>query len=325
MWDTVLDALLDTLKLFPFLFVLYILIELLEHKTRVGKPNRALSGKCAPLIGGATGLIPMCGFSVMASKLFERKYLTIGTLLAVFIATNDEALLVLAVSSIPIGEKILSIVLMCAIKFAVGVGIGYLVDFIAKKRGCASALLTAPEETAHHAYEHEHDHDHDDDHEHDHNHDHEHDGGAEEPQACEHKHKSGVQVYLLSPLLHALQIAAVILAFNLAFGLMFYFIGEEKVIGFLQGSGLWYQPLVCCLVGLIPNCASSVVLAETFAIGGITFGSCLAGLMTNAGLGVLVLFRNTKALKRNLGILGATLAIGVAAGYVINLIALAIG
>ena len=80
MLDVVLDALLDTLKMLPFLFVLYVLIELLEHRTRVGAPSRALSGKAAPLIGGATGLIPLCGFSVMAGKLFERGLITLGTL-----------------------------------------------------------------------------------------------------------------------------------------------------------------------------------------------------------------------------------------------------
>ena len=98
MWDAVLDAVLDTLKLFPFLLLLYILIELMEHNTKVGRANAALSGRWAPLLGGATGLVPMCGFSVMAAKLYEKRYVTLGTLLAVFIATSDEAFLVMLVS-----------------------------------------------------------------------------------------------------------------------------------------------------------------------------------------------------------------------------------
>lgn len=318
MWNTVLDSFLDTLKLFPFLFVLYILIELLEHKTSIGKPNRALSGKFAPLLGGAVGLIPMCGFSVMAAKLYERRYLTLGTLISVFIATNDEALLVLAVAPMPVTDKIVSIVLLCALKFLIGVGAGYLLDLSLKRRAGGGALETAE------AFGREHGHDHV--HEYDENHDREHDDehGENEPHACEHRHENNLQLYLLSPLLHALRIAAVILAFNLAFGLLFYFIGEENVIGFLQGAGLWFQPLVCCVVGLIPNCASSVVLAQTYAIGGIAFGSLLGGLMTNAGLGILVLFKSKTAIKRNFCILGVMFATGVLAGYLVNAIALLI-
>ncbi len=302
MGELILDCILDTLKLFPFLFVLYILIELLEHKTAIGKPNRALSGKFAPLIGSAAGLVPMCGFSVMAAKLYEKRYLTLGTLLAVFITTNDEAILVLAVSSLPWTQKLAVIALLCVLKFLIALAVGYCVDLALKKHAHGEPLLP-PENVHDHFHEHRH---------------------GDEPHACEHKHKSNLQLYLVSPLLHALQIAAVILAFNFAFGLLFYFVGEENVIGFLQGAGLWFQPLLCCLVGLVPNCASSVAIAETFVIGGITFGSLLGGLITNAGLGVVFLFRNGKVLKRNLGILVATFLLGVCAGYLANAIGLLI-
>ena len=115
MWDAILEALLDTLKLLPFLLLLYILIELMEHNTRIGRASGALSGKVGPLVGGATGLIPMCGFSVMAAKLYERKYVTLGTLLAVFITTSDEAFLVLLLSEMPWAEKAVSILAMCGI------------------------------------------------------------------------------------------------------------------------------------------------------------------------------------------------------------------
>lgn len=311
MWETVYDCFLDTLKLFPFLFVLYVLIELLEHKTMMGKPNKALTGGFAPLIGCATGLIPMCGFSVMASKLYERKYLTVGTLFAVFIATSDEAFLVIALSALPAGEKVCTILLMCAGKLILGAAAGYILDLFFSKRNVAPAPIAELHEYTH-AHEHEHTHEQ----EHAHGRDH------EEFQACEHKHSNNLQLYLFSPLLHALQIAAVILLCNLAFGLLFYYAGEENVIEFLRGAGLWYQPLLCCLVGLIPNCASSVALAETFAVGGIAFGSCFGGLVTNSGLGVLALFRNTKAVKRNLIVLAAMYLIGVAAGYAVNAIAL---
>ena len=296
MLEVLKDSLLDTLILLPFLLLLYILIELLEHATRVGKPNRALSGKFAPLLGSCTGLVPMCGFSVMASKLYERKFLTLGTLLAVFIATSDEALIVLLLSGMAWGSKLLTVLALCGVKLVIGAGVGYLLDYILKKkRGTAFTLVPFEE-----------------------GHDHE----ENEPHACEHKHESKLTLYLLSPLMHALQVAAVIFLFNVAFGALFYAVGQDNVLGFLQGAGLWYQPLVACFIGMIPNCASSVVLAEVYAFGGIAFGSLLGGLITNAGLGVLVLFRNLKAWKRNLIILLATYLLGVVFGYAVNLIAL---
>lgn len=329
MLDVVLDALLDTLKMLPFLFVLYVLIELLEHRTRVGAPSRALSGRAAPLIGGATGLIPLCGFSVMAGKLFERGLITLGTLLAVFIATNDEALLVLALAELSWQRKLLSIGVILIVKLVLAAAAGYLADFFFRRKAQPLSPLPAP---AHeHAHAHEHDHAHDNEHAHDHDHDHEHDHehahehhdhghghDHEEFHVCEHKHEGALTLYFLSPLLHALQVAAAILVVNFAFGTLFYLVGEERVVGFLEGAGYWFQPLVAVLVGLVPNCASSVVLAETYAVGGLTLASCLAGLVTNTGLGILVLFQNAKAWKRNLAVLGALTALGIAVGYAGN-------
>ena len=307
MGDVFLDGFLDALKLLPFLFLLYILIELLEHKTAVGRLGRAITGKFAPLIGGAAGLLPMCGFSVMASKLYRKGYLTVGTLLAVFIATSDEALLVLALSSLPPLEKTYTILALLGSKFVLAVGVGYLVDLVAKRFRTVPPLPQGGGEHGAHEGEEEHE---------------EHDGhmcgeehGADEQSVCEHKHESKWTVYLFSPLLHALEVAAVVFVFNVAFGLLFYFIGQEKVIGFMQGAGYWYRPLFAALVGLVPNCASSVVLAETYALGGIGFSALLGGLVTNAGFGVFILFRDGKKWKRNLLILGATFLLGVLFGY----------
>lgn len=309
MWDLLLDAFLDTIIIFPFLFVLYLFIEVLEHRTRIGRPNGALTGKFAPVIGSATGLVPLCGFSVMASKLYERRLITIGTLLAVFVTTSDEALLVLALSSLGWQEKLVSIASMCAVKFVYGIAVGYLADAIfGKKRVDPHARESLEEHVHEHAREHGHTHEEKD--------------GHDELQACEHKHESAAELYFFHPLLHALQIAAIIFVCNLVFGALFYFIGEETVVGFLDGTGYWLQPLLSCLVGMVPNCASSVVLAETYAMGGLTFASCLGGLVTNAGLGVLVLFKNWKEWKRNLGILAATFLLGLAVGYIGNAIML---
>lgn len=314
MWDVILDSLFDTLKLLPFLFVLYILIELMEHRTRMGKPSALLKGKAAPFIGAATGLVPMCGFSVMGAKLYERRYLTIGALVAVFIATNDEALLVLLLSNLDWAQKAISVLALCGIKLAVGTGVGYLTDFLFRSRRTPPQPLA--EETEEHA-EHEEE-------EHGHSHD--------ELTACSHKHESIPNLYIFSPLVHALEVAAVVLIVNLAFGLLFFGIGGgdretgAQIVGeFLQVTGYWYQPVLCALVGLIPNCAASVTLAQTFAMGGIAFGSCLAGLIPNTGLGLLILFKYREERKTAVAILLGLFVLGVALGYAVNAVAIAIG
>ena len=334
MWDVALDALIDTLKLFPFLFLLYILIELMEHKTKVGKPSKALSGRWAPAIGTATGILPMCGFSVMAAKLYEHRHVTIGTLIAVFTATSDEGLLVLLLSDGGMGweQRIFSLLAMVGCKLVLGLAAGYALDALIKRR-----VAPMPEHAHIHTATHEehegHTHVRDEAHEEHEGHTHaqgevheDHDHGdcaCDELSACEHKKEGKVRLYLLSPLLHALEVAAFVLAVNLAFGYLFYALGEENVIAFLQGTGYWLQPLICPVIGAIPNCASSVVLAEVYTLGGIGFGGLLAGLTVNAGLGYLVLFRRG-SWKRGLAIFLGMLAFSVAIGYAARAVALAI-
>ncbi len=320
-WEVIVDALLDTLKLFPFLLVLYILIELMEHKTKMGHPSRLLSGKWAPLLGAATGLLPMCGFSVMAAKLYRHRHLTLGALLAVFIATSDEGLLVLLLSGAWNLQKLISVLSLILLKLALGIGIGYAVDLIAGRHDA----LPIP---AHHDHE-EHDHE---EHDHAHEHSHEHredehaheDGSCEcaELSVCEHRHESNVTLFLLSPLLHALEVAGFVLLVNLLFGFLFFGIGggnaeagSEAVGAFMSGAGYWAQPVLCSLVGLIPNCASSVILAEVYTLGGIGFGGLLGGLVVNAGLGYLVLFKAGE-LKKSALIVAFMLILGIATGYI---------
>ncbi len=284
MWEVLLDGFLDTLKLFPFLLLSYVIIELLEQKTDLSKPHGRLSGKLAPLVGSATGIIPQCGFSVMAAKLYENKHITVGTLLGVFIATSDEAFVVLLSS----GTGAVAIMPIIAVKILVGVAVGYLADLIVRRKAT----------------------------EHDHGHE-----CLGECHSCgrEHEGKSNLRVYFVAPLLHALKVAAYVLLVNLAFGTLFYLVGEERVTAFLQ-AGVWVQPLIATLIGMIPNCASSVVLTQSYLMGGITFGSCLAGLCANAGLGLTVLFRNVKEWKRNLLLVAVLYAVGVAVGYALNAI-----
>ena len=310
MADVFFDALLDTLKLLPFLVLIYVIIELLEHKTNINSEHGRLRGGLGPLIGSATGLIPQCGFSVMAAKLYEQKYITIGTLLAIFLSTSDEAFVILL--SEGAAGKLLPLII---VKMAIGVSVGYIADgisFLIRKKTSDPLLAEG-------AFL---------------------DGNAKiDPQACagdvhgfffkndekdectscgrEHDDGKPWLTYFVHPLLHALQVAAFIFAVNFVLGAIVHAVTEEKFMAFMQ-SGAAAQPFIAALIGLIPNCASSVVITQCFLKGGILFGSCVAGLCANAGLGFVVLLKNTKEWKRNLMLILICYAVSVAAGSLIN-------
>ena len=284
MWSLVLDAFIDTLKVLPFLLVIYILIEFLEHRTSFSQKPQILQGNLAPLVGSATGLIPQCGFSVMAAKLYDKGLIRTGTLLAVLLATSDEAFIILLAS----GSPAAAIMPLIVIKLIVGIGVGYLVNFLYS----AEKLNDNSVEDIH-AY------------------------------SCgrEHDGKSDISVYLINPLLHTLQIAFYILVVNIIFAFVIDAVGEDKLAASMIG-GSYFQPFITAVIGLIPNCASSAVITTTYINGGILFGSCAAGLCANAGLGLVVLFRNTKKIKRNIMFVFTLYIISVAVGIVVNCIAM---
>lgn len=350
MTEVLLDALLDTLKLFPWLLLIYIVIELIEHKTKLTGSHNRLSGRLGPLIGSATGLVPQCGFSVMAAKLFEQKYITVGTLLAIFVSTSDEAFILLLSS----GRGAVWLLPLIALKIAVGIAVGYAVDGVLKLvgsrrgrvRSSAGEALDAARAEQRRGHEHGKGAENECGHGHGENSEKQYgrDGAPEEGEtkerpgeaarelflkkagekefectSCgrEHDENKPWKTYFLSPFLHSLKIAAFILAVNLVLGVIIYYVTEERFMAFMKGN-LAVQPLIASLVGLIPNCASSVVITESFLQGGISFGSCAAGLCANAGLGFVVLLKNTKEWKRNLALIAAAYVVAVLVGFAVN-------
>ncbi|MCH5147764.1 MAG: arsenic efflux protein [Clostridiales bacterium] len=281
MWSVLTDSLLDTLKVFPFLLLIYILIEVLEHRTTLVQNRKILQGKLAPLIGSATGIIPQCGFSVMAAKLYDSGLIRTGTIAAVFIATSDEALIIM-ISNFDFAAWVMPIIL---IKLTVAIGVGYLVNFLysAEKLTETGLIADVP------------------------------------AQFCcdEHGEKSDISVYFVSPLLHSLKIAFYIFIVNFVFGAIFFEVGEDAFASAMMG-GKFIEPLITALVGLIPNCASSAILTETFIKGGICFGSLVGGLCSNAGLGLVVLFKNGKRLKKNIVLVVCLYFVAVATGLAVN-------
>lgn len=298
--DIILDALLDTFKIFPFLFLIYILIEILEHRTKLTQSRKILQGSFAPLIGSATGLIPQCGFSVMAAKLYDAGLIGTGTILAVFIATSDEAIIIL-LSDFEAAGAVMPLVL---IKLLVSVAAGYIASFI-MRREKLEKVGEAQDVQAHFCCSGHHEHS-------------EHGGllGVE----------SDFKTYFLSPLIHSLKIAAYLLIVNLIFGYVIEAVGgADNISANAIEGGVYVQPLVTGLIGLIPNCASSVILTGAYTNGAITFGSLVGGLCSNAGLGLVILFKNTKKIKRNLAIVAVLYAVSVVTGIAVNGFAVLLG
>ncbi len=303
-FEIVGHAFFDTLPLLPWLLFIYVLLELLESKTDLTKAN-SFSGRFGPIVGAATGLVPQCGFSVMAAKLFEKKYITIGTLLAIFFSTSDEAFILLLSS----GEGAVWLLPTLAVKIVIAVVVGYGADWLLKGLGYRQVCVEMPKT------------------------------GKNEPATTKdiflsrYMEEKDVEVvcscgrghgedgpwkkYLFNPLLHTLQVAAFIFLVNFVLTGVIHSVGEAAFLEFMHRNR-FLQPLITCGIGLIPNCASSVVITEAFLDGAITFGSFVAGLCANAGMGFVVLIKNMKKWKRNLILILVCYALSVIIGLLFN-------
>ena len=276
MKDCIIDGLIDTLKLLPYLFVTFIILEFIEHKlSRKNQKVLSENKKYGPFLGGILGALPQCGFSSMAANLFSARVITMGTLIAVFLSTSDEML------PIMISEKvdILLLVKIISFKLIVGIIIGLIVDSIYRKN-----TKTDIESIC------EHDH-------------------------CDCDH-DGI---LLSSLKHTLKIGLFILIANLVIDLIIFKVGEDNVSDLLLHNNILTY-FISSLIGLMPNCAGSVIITELYLSSFITIGTMLAGLLTGSGLGILLLFRTNKNIKENITILSIIYFVGVIVGIVVDLI-----
>lgn len=278
MWDVILDALKDSLIVIPFVFLIYFLMELIEGLKSKNKIEKALSGKFAPLVAGATGIIPECGFSVMCAKLYDGGLITAGTLVAAFLSTSDEGLVVLISSGVSVWE----ILTLVGVKFAYAAIIGFIVNAAFKN---LNVTHVCPEENK-----------------------------CEE---CGEEAESLIDRLLFHPLKHTLVTFIYIFAVNLLFGIIFYFFGES-IKTFLQGS-VYFQPLAAGLIGLIPNCGSSIVITEAYTSGVLSFAGLVSGLSANSGVGILMIFRDKKTRKKGLAILAITVVSAIVLGYILLL------
>lgn len=278
-FDILLDAVVDTVKMLPFLFIAFLVIEFLEHKAQDKiRTFFARTGVTGPFVGTILGCIPQCGFSVMSANLYSSGIITLGTLIAVFLSTSDEAIILLATANNG-GVEIFKLLIT---KIIIALICGYVIYFIEKK------------------------------HNHSHHH-HSHD-------LCEHDHcgceeNGGV---LRPALIHTIKVFGFLLLFTIIINLLVAFIGTNTLSHILLSNSV-FQPLLSAIIGLIPNCASSILLTQLYISGTLSFGSLVAGLCTNAGAGMLILFRNKKKIKENFKILAILYLCSMVPGIILHL------
>ena len=311
-WEWLAHSLKDTVPLLPFILVMYALIELLESKADLRKITK-FGTRLGPLVGSATGLIPQCGFSVMAAKLFEQKYITMGTLFAIFMATSDEAFIIM-LSDLQTGAMWVLPTLLA--KVLIGIAVGYAVDLVMRLVGRRQVCVEMPKTvggvptTVHEIfiqrYEQERE--------------------VEAECSCGKSHAGQHWAirYLLNPFLHTLKVGGLILAVNFTLEMIIHLVGGPSVFASFMEQNRFLQPVISCAIGLIPNCASSVVITETFLSGNIFFGTFVAGLCANAGMGFVVILRNVRKWKRNLLMILACYLISVTIGILLNIFPLSV-
>lgn len=312
-------AAVDTAKLIPFLFLVYYLIEILEYKNifRFEK-SKLLNGKASPAVGALFGSVPQCGFSVISSELFAKQKISAAALISVFVATSDEAipLMIADYKSIP------ALLILIATKIALAIIIGYLTMALHKVFFKKSATQLENEIKSLNL-----DSDHDEEHgkpheEHEQKEHEEHEHEQEEHiHACCHHDLKDSKFDWKHPLVHSLKITLYIFIINLVLGALIEFLGEDKLISFLSSSYA-LQPVLALMIGLIPNCASSVVITELYLMGGLSFGAIVTGLSVNAGLGLMVLFKENKNKKENSFILSMLIIPSLIFGYALHFLPL---
>lgn len=311
MWDILLDTILDTLKIVPILYLVYLLVSYLGHNTNNKYTKIMQKTKTfGPLIGGALGCVPQCGFSVVMADLYSKRAITTGTLFAVMLATSDEAIPIM----ISKPDYFVKMLILIAIKLVIAIFFGYIIDLSLK-------LFNKKQELDAEVFEKEHNHDceltscskkhivHNEECE------------EHEDHCKKHKHEGHncVQNIFLDALMHTLEITLFLFVASFVINIIVEYAGIENISKIFT-SNKYIQPFIAGLVGLIPSCASSVFLVEFYMAGGITFGAMLAGLCSGSGIALVVLFtKNKKHTLANILITVSLYAIGSVCGLVCSL------
>ncbi|MBQ2937442.1 MAG: arsenic efflux protein [Clostridia bacterium] len=286
MLEIIEHTLEDTIKLLPFLFITYLIMEYIEHK--MGEKSKNVikkSGKFGPFFGSILGIFPQCGFSVSATNLYAGRVITLGTLIAVYLSTSDEML------PIFISEAVSPIVILkiLGIKLIIGMIAGVIIDLVIN---LVDKNKINKEEKENNEIGH----------------------------MCEEEHchcdEKGI---LKSAIHHTLSIFVFIILITFIINIVVHFVGEDTIASWILNKPI-IGPMISSLIGLIPNCASSVIITNMYLENVISLGSMISGLLTGAGVGLAVLFKTNNKLKENVGIIALLYIIGVISGVLIELI-----
>ena len=303
MVNVVFDALKDTLTMVPILFGVYLILEYVEARWQQRIVDAVEgAGHVGPVVAAVGGAIPQCGFSVMASALYTQRLLTMGTIVAVYLATSDEALPILL--SKP--DKAYIVLPLVGIKVVVAVAGGYLVDTLMRtenrrrtqecrdRRKAQQEAVRIGEQSCSC-------------------------DGTHASCTCEQTGSIDWREILWSATKRTAQIILFVLVTSLIIGLLINRVGQESLSRLLLGHTI-FQPVLTAFIGLIPNCAASVAITELYIAGTISFGSTVAGLGAAGGLGLIVLFRENHDTKNTLKVIAWLLSISITAGILIQLL-----
>ena len=272
----------ESIKLIPFLFLTYLLMEYLEHRSEdVAERVLKRSGQFGSLIGASLGLLPQCGFSSAAAGLYSARVISLGTLIAVFLSTSDEMIPIFLSHSIGFNVIIKVLLIKLAIALVMGIAIDLAIKVIYSKKSIK--LESKIEEFC-------------------------------EREDC-HCHHSVFKPALV----HTLKIGAFIFALTLVLNLIIHGIGEENIADLILNKPILAN-ILSTLVGLIPNCASSVIISELYVDGILSAGVMFSGLLANSGVALAVLFRTNRPRKNNILIVALLFTISVISGLIIDVL-----
>lgn len=284
--DWLCDAIIDSFHVLPLLFIVFIAIEFIEYFYSE-KINNFMKNteKASPIIGSLAAIIPQCGFSVIASTLYIRKFITKGTLIAIYLATSDEAIPILLAAP----EQTHFVLPIIGIKLVIGICAGYLIDFILKD----NKYIPIAQET---------------------------DNNDEHEGCCKHSvSQKRKRELIIHPVKHTLNIFVFILGITILLNFLIFVYGKYAMLHVIFGKIKILEPVITAFIGLIPNCAVSIALTMLLIKGSISFGAVMSGLLSNAGLGILILFRHSENFKDTMKIITILLSVSIVAGLILDL------
>ena len=285
MLDCFTDALLDSFKILPFLFLTYLVMEYLESRTEEGSARLVRkAGRFGPLWGGLLGVVPQCGFSTAGANLYAGRVISVGTMMSVFLSTSDEMLPILISTATPVSVM----VKIVTVKAMFAVIAGFAIDAFCRRKHITHTGQPGDEDD------------------------------LDIERLCEKEECGCAEGGIISSAVkHTVHIILFIFAITFVLNLAFLFIGEDRLAAVLRDKVLIGE-MIAALIGLIPNCGASVLLTQLYLGGVMNAGQLIAGLLTGAGVGLLVLFRVNPDMKENLRIAGLLYICGVAGGLMIH-------